>query len=40
MRETLDIDTVLRTAIREIGDALSLAKVEVRMKDETAQPGN
>ena len=40
MRETLDIDTVLRTAIREIGDALGLAKVEVRMKGETAQPGN
>lgn len=40
MRETLDVDTVLQTAIREIGDALGLAKVEARMKDETAQPGN
>jgi GAF domain-containing protein len=40
MRETLDLDTVLKTAIREIGDALGLAKVEVRMKEETAQSGN
>jgi GAF domain-containing protein len=40
MRETLDMETVLKTAIREIGDALGLAKVEVRMKDERAQPGN
>jgi GAF domain-containing protein len=31
MRETLDADTVLRTAIREIGEALDLAEVEVRM---------
>jgi GAF domain-containing protein/HAMP domain-containing protein len=31
MRETLDIETVLQTAIREIGDALHLAKVQVRM---------
>lgn len=31
MRETLDTDTVLRTAIREIGEALDLAEVEVRL---------
>jgi GAF domain-containing protein/HAMP domain-containing protein len=32
MRETLDVDTVLRTAIREMGAALGIPKVEVRMK--------
>ena len=31
MRETLDLDTVLQTAIREIGQALGIAEVEVRM---------
>jgi GAF domain-containing protein len=31
MRETLDVDRVLQTAIREIGEALGLPKVEVRM---------
>ncbi len=31
MRESLDMDTVLQTAIREIGDALGIAEVEVRM---------
>jgi len=31
MRETLDIDTVLKTAVFEIGQALGLAEVEVRM---------
>jgi len=31
MRETLDVDTVLQTAIREIGDALGIAEVEVWM---------
>jgi hypothetical protein len=40
MRETLDMETVLKTAIREIGDALGLARVEVRMTDELAQRGN
>jgi GAF domain-containing protein len=34
MRETLNIDIVLRTAIREIGEVLGLAEVEVRMKGE------
>jgi PAS domain S-box-containing protein len=40
MRETLDMDTVLKTAIREMGDTLGLAKVEVRLMDEIAQPEN
>jgi PAS domain S-box-containing protein len=40
MRETLDVDTVLKTAIREMGDTLGLAKVEVRLADEIAQPEN
>ncbi|MEA3396088.1 MAG: GAF domain-containing protein, partial [Chloroflexota bacterium] len=35
MRETLDLDTVLQTAIREIGEALGIAEVEVRMRSET-----
>jgi GAF domain-containing protein len=34
MRETLDMDTVLQTAVREIGEALGIAEVEVRL----AQP--
>ncbi|MBN1261763.1 MAG: GAF domain-containing protein [Anaerolineae bacterium] len=40
MRETLDVDTVLRTVIREIGDALGLDEVEVRMASEVPEsPG-
>ncbi len=31
MRETLDVDTVLQTAVREIGDTLDMAEVEVHM---------
>jgi GAF domain-containing protein/HAMP domain-containing protein len=31
MRETLDLDTVLQAAVREIGEALGIAEVEVRM---------
>lgn len=31
MRESLDLDTVLQTAIREIGEKLDIAEVEVRM---------
>ena len=31
MRESLDIDTVLQSAVREIGEALDIAEVEVRM---------
>jgi PAS domain S-box-containing protein len=40
VRETLDMDTVLKTAIREMGDRLGLAKVEVRLMDESVQPKN
>jgi transcriptional regulator of acetoin/glycerol metabolism len=32
MRETLDLDTVLQTAIREMGEALGMDAVEVRMR--------
>jgi GAF domain-containing protein len=38
MRETLDMDMVLQTAIREIGDALDLAEVEVRMGMDRNRP--
>jgi GAF domain-containing protein len=31
MRETLDMDAVIKTAVREIGEALAIAEVEVRM---------
>ena len=31
MRETLDVDTVLQAAIREMGAALGLSRIEVRM---------
>lgn len=45
IRETLDVDTVLQTAIREIGQALGMARVEVRLSGESgdgdgAGPGN
>lgn len=33
MRETLDVETVLQTAIREIGETLNIAEVQVRMGD-------
>lgn len=33
VRETLDMDTMLQTAIQEIGEALGMAAVEVRMYD-------
>jgi len=35
LRQTLDIDTVLTTAVREIQRILSLAEVEIRMSGET-----
>ncbi len=35
VRRTLDVDTVLQTAIREIGKALSLSQVEVRLRGAT-----
>jgi len=38
MRETLDVDTVLQTAVREIGEALGIAKVEVRMGSGVRNP--
>ncbi len=31
IRETLDLDTILRAAVREIGETLNIAEVEVRM---------
>jgi len=37
VRETLDVDTVLQTAVREIGEALNIAEVEVRMGTSTPQ---
>lgn len=39
IRETLDIDTVLQTAIREMGVALGLPRVEVRMSGRGVIPG-
>jgi PAS domain S-box-containing protein len=39
MRETLDVDSVLETAVREIGRALNIAEIEVRMESgERATP--
>ncbi len=40
MRENLDIDTVLQTAIREIGERLDVAEVEVRMGSEVVMAGD
>lgn len=37
MRETLDVDTVLQTAVREIGEALGLHDVTVRLNLDTNQ---
>jgi GAF domain-containing protein len=33
MRETLDIETVLQTAVREIGEAMSLAAIDLRLAE-------
>jgi hypothetical protein len=38
MRETLDMDVVLQTAIQDIGQALNIAEVEVRMGPSPALP--
>ena len=38
MRETLDVDVVLQTAIRDIGQALNIAEVEVRMGPSPSTP--
>jgi len=40
MRETLDVETVLKTAIREMGLALGIDRVEVRLKSVQARPDN
>jgi transcriptional regulator with GAF, ATPase, and Fis domain len=40
MRETLDMDTVLQTAIREMGTALGIPRIEVRMAPAAGRPGN
>lgn len=40
MHETLDIDLVLRTAVREIAAAFHIPKVEVRMATRTNGPEN
>lgn len=37
MRASMDIDTVLQTTIREIGDALNFARVEVRLGNVSAE---
>jgi len=37
MRETLDVDTVLQTAVREIGEALGLHDVTIRFDTDTDQ---
>jgi GAF domain-containing protein len=34
MRETLDMDVILQTALREIGDKLRIAQIEVRLQDD------
>jgi hypothetical protein len=39
MRATLDIETVLETATRELRDALSLAEVEVRLGNGIGRNG-
>ena len=36
MRETLEVETVLQTAVRELGEALGMAEVEVRMGESAA----
>ncbi len=38
MRETLDVETVLKTALRELGARLDLARVEVRLGSGRARP--
>ncbi|OQX64559.1 MAG: hypothetical protein B5M51_03390 [Anaerolinea sp. 4484_236] len=38
MRETLDMDTVLQTAIREIGGTLDISRIKLRMSSDTHEP--
>jgi hypothetical protein len=33
MRETLDMETVVQTALREIGENLGIAEIKLRMAD-------
>ncbi len=40
MRETLDVDTVLRTAVQEMGKNLGISQVEIRLGKGTAQSQN
>jgi GAF domain-containing protein/HAMP domain-containing protein len=40
MRETLDVDTVLQAAIREMGAALGIPRIEVRLGREMPRSGN
>jgi GAF domain-containing protein len=37
MRETLDVETVLQTAARELRSVLDLAEVEIRMGNDPSQ---
>jgi GAF domain-containing protein/HAMP domain-containing protein len=39
LRGSLDIDTVLQTAVREIGEALGLAEVQVRLRGDSQREG-
>ena len=39
MRETLDIDTVLQIAVREIGEALDLSEVQIRISGDLGGTG-
>ena len=34
MRESFDVETILRTAVQAIGESLGIAEVEVRMQGE------
>ena len=38
MRESLDIDTVLQVAVREIGEALDLSEVQIRIGNDLDDP--
>jgi len=40
VRETLDVDTVLQTAVREMSKTLGIPRVEVRLGMSTGTPGN
>jgi hypothetical protein len=37
IRESLDVDTILRTAVQEIGESLGIAEVEIRMGGEAEE---